>query len=315
MKFKYFLILLFVNIQMFSQTENDREIYLDSLKNETNKEDYVFYRLIKDYNQEKELYAFKDFFKSNEIQMKGNSNSKEYLNQEGEFTFYFKNGNIQSIKNFVKSKTIGKISSWYENGNKRLEGEFFENITTKEPQFNIYNFWDKNQTKIIENGNGNFEDDEISEYSKGTYRNGLKEGFWEGNDKIFKFSFKENYENGKLISGISIDLNKKEHNYNAVIELPKPKKGIDDFYKYIGKKYNVPKSLKEKQRIILGFYIDIDGEISELKIISGQNEETNKEALRVVNNYRDWIPGKYRGIKTKVSYTIPLSILPCPNCN
>ncbi|MEP7093263.1 MAG: energy transducer TonB, partial [Flavobacterium sp.] len=77
MKRKYLLVFLFLlpNI-FFSQSSNDKTVYLDSLWKETSKENHKYYRIVKDYYLDKEEYRFEDYYSPGKIQMEGNSSVK-----------------------------------------------------------------------------------------------------------------------------------------------------------------------------------------------------------------------------------------------
>lgn len=314
MNFKKIIILIFlINLKVFSQTVFDKKIFLDSLWNETTQENSIYYRIIEDYYKEKEVYTVKDFYNSDKLQMMGESTTKDYINHEGEFIYYYENGNKKASKNFKKGKLDGKSTLWYENGNIKLESEYInEQNSLEPPKLLINQFWDIENNQKVANGKGYYFEENLNEILKGEIINGLKNGIWTGTIKPFKLSFEEKYDTGKLISGKSIDSLKKEHNYETVYLSPRPKKGIEHFYKYIAKKYNVSKRVFKKELIIVGFTVDEEGKLSDFKTLQGVSEESDNEAIRVVSEYKDWIPGEYRGIKTKFPFKIPIKIQPSP---
>lgn len=312
MNFKKIIILIFlINLKVFSQTVFDKKIFLDSLWNETTQENSMYYRIIEDYYKEKEVYTVKDYYGSGKISMQGKTITKDHLRQEGEFICYYENGNKKAVNNYSEGTLTGKVFFWYENGNKKLEGEYIKDRKeSKSPKLKIHQFWDSNNFQKVTNGNGEYYAENSIESSKGILKDGLEDGIWTGTTKKFKINFEDKYENGMLIYGKSIDSLGNKYSYETIYLKPKPKKGINHFYKYITKKYNVSKRIFKEQLIILGFNVDKLGKLCDFKILQGLNPESDNEAIRVVSEYDNWIPGEFRGIKMKFAHKIPIKIQP-----
>lgn len=306
------LLFLFVPKLAISQASSiDRKIFLDSTWNETTSENYKYYRIIKDYYSDKELYVINDYYKTGVLQMEGTSKTKDDISKEGEFIFYYENGNKKAVTNYIKSLPNGKCSEWYENGNKKLEGEYIENEKTFFGELKVLQYWNSKQIQTVVDGNGDYE--EISEFffASGKIKEGFKEGHWEGYDKKMGYTFNENYEDKKLISGVSIDSSKVSRNYKILEIKPVPKKGYEDFYKYVGKKFKIPNMPKGAGgKIYLKFIVDKEGQIIEPKIIKGIGYGADEEAIRVVSTYKNFAPGEIRGIKVRCTFSLPISIRP-----
>jgi len=60
-------------------------------------------------------------------------------------------------------------------------------------------------------------------------------------------------------------------------------------------------------RVTLEFTIDIDGSVTNVRVIKGIDPSLDAEALRVVSNSPKWSPGLQRGKPTKVSFTFPVT--------
>jgi antitoxin component YwqK of YwqJK toxin-antitoxin module len=308
------LILLLLSTLNYAQTdinlgENDKLIYLDSTWNKTSKKKQKYYRIVKDYYLEKDLYLIKDFYNTGVLQMEGMSKAKDDVLEEGEFIYYYENGNKKATTNYIKSLPNGKTSEWYENANKKLEGEYIQNEEIIIPQLKINQFWDTNGAQKVMDGNGFFESNTKFSSEKGEIKNGFKEGFWEGKEN--KISYKETYENGKLISGVSINESLKSHTYNELQVNPIPEKGMQDFYNYIGTNfYYTQESIKNNilGKILIKFEVDKKGKIIKTKIIKGLGYGLDEVAIRLLLRYGDWKPGKQRGVETSCSFILPLSL-------
>lgn len=304
-------LLLLTSLLSFSQTSNDKTIYLDSLWQETSQGNHKYYMVIKDYYTEKESYKIYNYYQSGAIQMEGTSKTKDAMLRDGECIFYYENGNKKIITNYVKSRPNGKCFEWYENGNKKLEGEYIEDEKTFFGELKINQFWDANNVQKVIDGNGDYEDVGEKSFASGKIKNGFKDGFWQGYDKKTGYTYSETYENHKLISGISIDSNKVSHTYKVVELKPIPRRGYEHFYKYVGKNINIPKKYDNiSGKIIIQFIVNKEGEVVEPKIIKSLNYDLDIEALRVLTSYGKWSAGEIRGIKVKCTFSLPITIIP-----
>jgi len=64
---------------------------------------------------------------------------------------------------------------------------------------------------------------------------------------------------------------------------------------------------KLEGRVLLRFTVGPDGKIRHPSVIWGVSQDLDKEALRVVLEMPDWIPGEQRGKKVNVNYTMPIN--------
>lgn len=238
--------------------------------------------------------------------MDGIYNDNEGIVKDGEFSYFYENGNKKSKITFIKNKVVGKSESWYANGNPKEIG--LHTIISDKEEYSMIDFWDKNNIKTVINGNGNFKyEDEIAKEA-GKFVDGKKDGTWTGNSKVFKIEFTENYVLGKLINGKSTDLNGQIYNYETVELLPQPKKGIKDFYKFVGKKFKVPNVKDLAGRLILKFVVEKDGSINDIIVVKSIGYGADEEGIRVLKKYANWNSGKIRGINVRCTYQLPISI-------
>jgi len=88
--------------------------------------------------------------------------------------------------------------------------------------------------------------------------------------------------------------------------MPKP---AFDLGAYLGENLHYPEKarLRNKEgRVLVKFVVNEDGSISDAELLRGFNDECDEEALRVVRNMPNWIPGKVDGKNVKVYFTLPL---------
>lgn len=306
---KKVLLLLFFPTLLLSQNATDRKVYMDSLFQDTSNIDSPYYRIIEDENSEKDEYKFKVFYQSGKVYMEGTTLSKRYMIPEGIINTYFENGNRKEEYTIVKGNNIGTRTTWHKNGIKKSIMEFSKEKKDLLSTVRILQFWDTNNVHKVIDGNGFFEDEENDCYEKGQLQNGVRIGQWSGIDKKFKIHFTEEYVDGNLIMGTSKDSTSTTYNYSKIKEGAKPRKGYEHFYSYISKKFRFTRESEGKSaKILLSFVVERDGSISDLKILKSGGEALDNECIRLITNYPDWEPGKYRGKYARILFSIPITI-------
>lgn len=310
----YTVALLLITTLSFSQAPApiSRMIYLDSLWKETTEGNHKYYRIVTDYYSVKDTYTVNDFYKSGTLQMTGTTTNRDYIKEKGSFVYYYENGKKKSVSNYNEGRKIGKEYSWHENGNKKLEGEYISEGKEKKTIYKINQFWDSNNNQTVTNGNGYYSIKEKDHSDSGKIRNGLKDSIWTGNFDNLKFKYTETYKDGKLVSGISTDSINNTYSYTEPEIKPQPPKGIEHFYKYISNRILIPQEAKVNRiagKIIIRFSVEENGSIAEIEILKELGHGLDEEIIRVLKNYPKWIPGTRKGIISKATYTIPISIV------
>lgn len=299
-----------MSLSIYSQNENDKKVFLDSLGRETTS-DYKYFRIIKNYNLIQDEYQFEDYYKSGNLQMRGMSISRETLIKKGGFTFFYENGKLKQIISYENDFPIGNTLTFYENGKKKLEGEYLKN--EKNPKIagplKIESYWNQNNKQTVINGNGFCKDEDIDESSEGNLKDGLKTGVWKGTSTTYKLTFIESYENSNLISGESIDEKGEKYKYAEIFERPEPTKGFGDFYKFVGNNFIIPEDEEVNDRLLINFVINKDASVSNVSVVKSINPALDKEGIRIVKLYSGWGVGKFRGVVVRTSYTIPIKIV------
>ena len=98
--------------------------------------------------------------------------------------------------------------------------------------------------------------------------------------------------------------------YDTVEQMPSFPGGQSALFKYLSDEIIYPAvciNNKIQGRVIVSFIVERDGSITEAKIARSIDPALDKEALRVVRNMPNWIPGKRHGEKVRVKYTIPVT--------
>lgn len=296
---------------IYSQGSYDKESYLDSLSNETDFEKAVYTRIVKNYGALQNEYLFTDYYKSGKQKMVGKSTSRDFLSKKGPFVNYYENGLKKELINYNESLPIGNYYSWYDSGEKKIVGEYLINqVEFSEPRvLRIDQFWDGNCNQKVIEGNGYYIEEVDDTTSRGKLVGGLKDSIWVGSENKIKLSFKEEYKNGSLILGTSIDSMGNSYIYEKLNIKPIPKGGIESFYRFIGKNFIVPETVPYPNgKVFLSFVIEKNGSIGEVKVLRGIHPLIDYEAVRILFKCPAWEPGKLRGMVRRVLYSLPITI-------
>lgn len=111
-----------------------------------------------------------------------------------------------------------------------------------------------------------------------------------------------------LIANINI-FSQQEEIYEIVEELPEFPGGVVKMNEYLSNSIIYPEYAVDNNiegKVVLEFVVDIDGTITDIKIIQSVHELLDNEALRVVKSMPKWKPGKNDGKLVRVKYTLPI---------
>lgn len=80
--------------------------------------------------------------------------------------------------------------------------------------------------------------------------------------------------------------------------------------KFICENTKYPKSAIEEKisgTVYVQFIVEKDGSISDVKVIRGIGGGCDEEAVRVIKQLPDWIPGKQNGVPVRAYFMIPIT--------
>ena len=86
--------------------------------------------------------------------------------------------------------------------------------------------------------------------------------------------------------------------------------GIEAMYKYLAQNIKYPQIAKENNitgRVYVGFVVERDGSVSNVKVLRDIGGGCGAEAVRIVKSMPKWTPGKQRGKAVRVQYQIPVN--------
>ena len=123
-----------------------------------------------------------------------------------------------------------------------------------------------------------------------------------------------NLEDSSLIQeNEEVAVENKEKNMGNGSEAIQPAEfpgGTEKLMKYLASNVRYPESAqKENQsgRSVVGYTVQKDGKISNIKVLKSSWPELDKEAIRVVANMPDWTPAKRNGVPTESELALPVN--------
>jgi len=97
--------------------------------------------------------------------------------------------------------------------------------------------------------------------------------------------------------------------FQIVEEMPAFPGGDQKLLEYVAKNIKYPQIAREsgiQGRVFIGFVVEPDGSVSNVKVLRGIGGGCDEEAVRVIKSMPKWKPGKQRGKAVRVSYQIPV---------
>ncbi|MDD2799054.1 MAG: TonB family protein [Bacteroidales bacterium] len=230
-----------------------------------------------------------------------NGQEKVYYDAEGNST---KDISMATTYTIVEKSTVGKDSlfkttDYYLTGQKKMEQSFL----------NEYKKGRIVSQKMVGEKWEWFENGDIR--LKAFYTDGQLNGdfctYWPNG----KQRRKDVFEKGELTDGNCYDsLGVKLNTYFPYETMPMFPGGDSKLMQYIGTSIRYPVSAAERciqGRVIIQFYVEKDGSISDIRIVRKLDPALDLEAFRVVNSMPNWIPGKLEGENVRVKFTLPIN--------
>ena len=102
----------------------------------------------------------------------------------------------------------------------------------------------------------------------------------------------------------------KETTLGVPIEIsPEYPGGFTEMMKFLAKNIVYPQEAKEngiQGKVYAEFVVRNDGSLSDIKIVRGIGELCDQEVIRVLKLMPKWTPGKQKGKKVHVRFTLPV---------
>ena len=113
-----------------------------------------------------------------------------------------------------------------------------------------------------------------------------------------------------LLEGLSTLADKPENDtvFQVVDEMPEFPGGEKALMDYVSNNVKYPQEAKDKNiagRVFIGFVVEKDGSINEVKVLRGIGGGCDEEAVRVIKSMPKWKPGIQKGKPVRVSFQMP----------
>lgn len=98
--------------------------------------------------------------------------------------------------------------------------------------------------------------------------------------------------------------------FDFLEEMPEFPGGETEMMKFLSKNVVYPTIASEngiQGRVMVGFVVERDGSVSDVKVLRGVDPSLDKEAVRVVKSMPKWKPGMQTGKPVRCRFTIPVN--------
>ena len=97
--------------------------------------------------------------------------------------------------------------------------------------------------------------------------------------------------------------------FTVVEEQPNYPGGDEARIKFLQENIKYPEEAKElgvQGKVFVTFVVEVDGSITDVRVLRGIGAQCDEEAIRVVKSMPRWIPGKQRGVPVRVQFNLPI---------
>lgn len=232
----------------------------------------------------------------------------------------YSDGIQKSITNYKNGTKHGLYQEFYHHGELGAQGNYVDGhiVGTYErysPKGDVIL-----KAKINKKGNGTLEEYNFNGaiLTSGDFKKWRKSGKW------VTYNYKGEIKSDTLYkSQVSPDASSTLINDFGFGEEPKGRVNFPDFEshfiggsqalsRYISENVIYPeKALKNgtSGKVYVGFDIDEDGSIANVRIIRGVNESLDKEAIRLVQSMPPWDPAVHHGMRVKSFARLPINFI------
>ena len=98
--------------------------------------------------------------------------------------------------------------------------------------------------------------------------------------------------------------------YEVCEQMPTYEGGDAALLKYLTDSVKYPELAKKhgvQGRVVIGFIVEKDGSLTNVKVLRAVDRALDAEALRVVKGMPKWIPGRQNKQRVRVKYNVPVS--------
>ena len=173
----------------------------------------------------------------------------------------------------------------------------------QEYQYSLYtkDYFDKN----LKNSHLHYSNDTIKMIvsdKKEIKKNSKKE------DELYQEYLKKNKEINEVHKEKLINQQAAATDYTSADKKPDFPGGMMKFYEFVGQNFKAPEE-KISGKVYVQFIVEVDGSLSNFKILRDIGYGTGEEAIRVLKLSPKWIPAEQDGKKVAAEFSLPISIV------
>ncbi|MEQ9301493.1 MAG: TonB family protein [Cyclobacteriaceae bacterium] len=311
------LLLLFYFSSCLLVSAEDTKVYYDSEGKVTSSSQATFYRISNQFPIA-DRFHMTDFYMTGEVAANGAYLTSSYTVKDGEFVYYYPNGQVKSKGIFKENLRLGEWKWWYPNGQEMKEALIIHtnSVPNEEIELTISS-WDENGNQVVNRGKGELIQYNEHQYvgelrvvAKGGILDGLKHGIWLGYDHDGDLLYKELYRDGILLRGKAYSESGSKVRYNTLSKAPMPLGGVNNLRKHIVNSLKYPRNARYENitgQVLVQFVVGKDGSIHDVETIKGIGGGCDEEAERVIETFGDWEPGVQRGQLRTSRMIMPIS--------
>lgn len=108
------------------------------------------------------------------------------------------------------------------------------------------------------------------------------------------------------------EMDAEEQIFVVVESMPQFPGGDGALIKYLGENIKYPKAAREsgiQGKVFVSFVVEKDGKVTNIRILRGIGGGCDEEAIKVVQNMPDWVPGKQRSVPVRVQFNLPVNFI------
>jgi TonB family protein len=316
MKTLFTCSLLLLSVVTFAQRQNVY-FFKNNGRRVTVRDSADYTRVVREPDSGSVYYKVLEYYLNGKPKRMGLSSTIDPIKLEGTCTSYFNTGKRRDVLNYRGGLLTNDQFYYYPNGKLKEVRNYPDLLNKNKTPYNqaylITTFNDTTGTALVTNGTGHYVDynkDFTKAITQGNVKNGLKDGEWNiviGKDSIL---VKENYSNGKLVTGTAKFANGESYTYTLPEKLPEFNGGLQAFYKFLNKTLRYPELAYKSQiqgKVLVSFIVEKDGTLSNIRATDNNVAEVlNTEAIRVLSLSPKWNPGIQYGRPVRVTYTVPV---------
>jgi hypothetical protein len=281
-----------------------------------------FVRIIPPFTLQDNFVEIKEFYKNGVTKFVGKaiastiSLTKGYADYEGTCISFYSTGNRRFIMNYKEGSKNGLQYFYFPEGKLYMvvNNFFKQNFTLNGSK--IVDVYDRSGIQICKEGNGISidYDKDYNELSRGTVKNGYKDGEWHGEIKsgtVGKYTIF--YKKNVFLSGIGYETaTGKFYPFKSAYMPALPSVSLVNFITKVKKHITLPKGTSVTQEMIdstrINFTIENDGHLTHLETITSVPNELMEALKTAFAQCAGWKPTKIYGIPAQAQVSLSFNI-------